>query len=38
MPHYFSYVWRHGKQYNGVDGYPGESGFWRSVMACLVFA
>jgi hypothetical protein len=34
VPHYFIYVWSHGIQCHGVDGHPGESCFWRSVMAC----
>jgi hypothetical protein len=38
VPHYSSYVWRHGAQYNGVDGRPGESVFRRSVVACPVSA
>jgi hypothetical protein len=36
MPHSFSYVWRYGVQRRRVDGRPGESCFWQSVMACLV--
>jgi hypothetical protein len=31
--HYFVYVWRHVVQCCRVDGYPGESCFWRGVMA-----
>jgi hypothetical protein len=33
VPHCSSYVWRHGIQCHGVDGCPGESRFWRGVMA-----
>jgi hypothetical protein len=36
VPHCFIYVWRHGVQCRGVDGRPGESCFWRDVMACPV--
>jgi hypothetical protein len=36
VPHCFSYVWRYGAQYNGVDGRPGESRFWRNIMVCPV--
>jgi hypothetical protein len=36
MPHCFIYVWRHDIQCRGVDGRPGESCFWRDVMACHV--
>jgi hypothetical protein len=36
VPHCSSYVQWHGEQYDGVDDRPGESGFWRSVMACPV--
>jgi hypothetical protein len=36
MPHYFAYVRRHGVQCHGVDGRPGESQFYRGVMACPV--
>jgi hypothetical protein len=35
-PHSFSYVWRYGVQCRGVDGRPGESCFWQSVMVCHV--
>jgi hypothetical protein len=33
VPHCFVYVWRHGVQCRGVDGRPGESCFWRDIMA-----
>jgi hypothetical protein len=33
VQHYFIYVWRHGVQRHGVDSCPGESRFWRGVMA-----
>jgi hypothetical protein len=36
VSHCFIYVWRHGVQCCGVDGRPGESRFWRDVMACPV--
>jgi hypothetical protein len=36
VSHRFIYVWRHGVQCRGVDGRPGESCFWRDVMACPV--
>jgi hypothetical protein len=36
VPHCFINVWRHGVQCRGVDGRPGESCFWRDVMACPV--
>jgi hypothetical protein len=36
VPHCFIYMWRHGVQCHGVDGRPGESFFWRDVMACPV--
>jgi hypothetical protein len=36
MLHCFIYVWRHGVQCRGIDGRPGESCFWRGVMACPV--
>jgi hypothetical protein len=36
VPHSFSYVRRYGVQRHGVDGCPGESCFWQSIMACLV--
>jgi hypothetical protein len=36
VPHCIIYVWRHGAQCHGVDGRPGESCFWRDVMACPV--
>jgi hypothetical protein len=35
VPHSFSYVWRYGAQCRGVDGRPGESCYWPSVMARL---
>jgi hypothetical protein len=38
VPHYSSYVWRYGAQYNGVYDRPGESGFRRGVVACPVTA
>jgi hypothetical protein len=34
VPHCFINVWRHGVQCRRVDGRPGESRFWRDVMAC----
>jgi hypothetical protein len=34
VPHSFSYVWRYGVQRHGVDGHPGKSYFWQSVMVC----
>jgi hypothetical protein len=36
VPHCFIFVWRYGVQCRGVDGRPGESCFWRGVMACPV--
>jgi hypothetical protein len=33
VPHCFIYVWMYGVQCHGVDGRPGESCFWRDVMA-----
>jgi hypothetical protein len=33
VPHCYSYVWRHGVQCHGVDGRPGESCFWRGIVA-----
>jgi hypothetical protein len=36
VPHYFIYVRRHVILCRGVDGHPGESCFWRDVMACPV--
>jgi hypothetical protein len=36
VSHCFIYVRRHGVQCRGVDGCPGESCFWRDVMACPV--
>jgi hypothetical protein len=36
VPHCFIYVWRHGVHCRGVNGRPGESRFWRDVMACPV--
>jgi hypothetical protein len=36
VPHCFMYVWRYDVQCRGVDGRPGESRFWRDVMACPV--
>jgi hypothetical protein len=37
VPHCSSYAWQYGVQHHGVDGRPGESCFWQSVMACPVF-
>jgi hypothetical protein len=36
VPHWSSYVWQYGAQCPGVDGRPGESRFWRNVVACPV--
>jgi hypothetical protein len=36
VPHYFIYMWRHGAQFHGVDGRPGESCIWWGVMVCPV--
>jgi hypothetical protein len=36
VPHCFIYMWGHGIQCRGVEGRPGESCFWRDVMACPV--
>jgi hypothetical protein len=36
MSYCFIYMWRHGVQFHGVDGRPGESCIWRGDMACPV--
>jgi hypothetical protein len=36
VPHCSNYVQRYGAQCCRVDGLPGESCFWQSVMACFV--
>jgi hypothetical protein len=33
VPHCFIYMWRYGLQCRGVDRRPGDSCFWRDVMA-----
>jgi hypothetical protein len=36
VPHYSSYVWKHGEQCHGADGRPGESSPSRGVVVRLV--